>query len=371
MYAFSAGGNVEGGASGGMGRLAAGSVCGIMGEMVTYRDIAKRTGFSATTVSLAWRGYPSITEQTREKVLTAARELGYRPNPLVAALMSSLRSKRRKSVEAILAIISPSAKVDRAKVHPGTRQVHELAAQHAKDCGYQTEELVLDRIEEQHKDLDRILHARRVTGLLLDDAGGLTKRLKLDWSRYSVVRIGSRQPPLVFHTVTVDHSAVVRMAIEGVLARGYTRVGLVLPKWIQDVSDGQFAAAWVVARELQGERRLRSVHACEVLKEGPFLDWVRRDGIDAVITPDHNVLMWLREAGLRVPEDVGVAHTDTTHPWWPFSGVEQDRDTMVRFAVELLISECNHNHRGCPDHPVRTSALGIWRDGETLRPPGG
>lgn len=320
-----------------------------------------------TTVSLALRGSNSITSETSRRVREAAEELGYRPNPLVAALMSSLRSKRRKSIEAVLGVISPDAQAQRSRVHPGARMVHELAAEHARSCGYQTQEIVLDQVEAAHRDLDRILHARRVTGLLLDDTGELTTRLNLDWSRYSVVRIGSRRHPLMFHTVTTDHHGVIQTALDETLARGARRVGLVLPRWIREVTGDQFAAAWALRRHVQGDKRLAALLLCDELHEGAFLEWVKKEKPDVVITPDHNVLMWLRSAGIRVPEEIGLVHTDTTHPWWPFSGMEQDRSTMVRFAVELLISECNHNHRGLPEQPVRTGTPAFWRDGETLR----
>ena len=334
---------------------------------ITYRDVARKAGVSMTTVSLALRGSSSITEETSRRVRDAAEELGYRPNPLVAALMTSLRSKRRQSVEAILGVISPTAHAHRSRVHPGARQFHELAAEHARACGYQTEEIVLDHVESAHRDLDRILHAKRVTGLLLADAGGLTTRIDLDWSRYSVVRIGSRHPPLMFHTVTTDHFALIQTALDETLARGARRVGLILPRWIREVTGDQFAAAWALRRHVQGDTRLASLLLCDELHKGDVLDWVRREKPDVVITPDHNVLMWLRGAGIRVPEDIGLVHTDTTHPWWPFSGMEQDRATMVRFAVGLLISECNHNHRGQPEQPVLTGTPAFWRDGETLR----
>ena len=48
------------------------------------RDIARVTGVSQSTVSRVLSGAPTIVPiagQTRERVLTAARELRYRPNP--------------------------------------------------------------------------------------------------------------------------------------------------------------------------------------------------------------------------------------------------------------------------------------------------
>ena len=43
---------------------------------VTLRQIAEKTGVSVNTVSLALRGMSNISDETREKVVRAARELG-------------------------------------------------------------------------------------------------------------------------------------------------------------------------------------------------------------------------------------------------------------------------------------------------------
>lgn len=52
----------------------------------TLRDVAKRAGLSAATVSRALSGHPYVDTETRSRALRAARELGYRPNMLARAL---------------------------------------------------------------------------------------------------------------------------------------------------------------------------------------------------------------------------------------------------------------------------------------------
>ena len=44
---------------------------------VTLKQIAEKTGVSINTVSLALRGMSNISDETRERVVRAARELGY------------------------------------------------------------------------------------------------------------------------------------------------------------------------------------------------------------------------------------------------------------------------------------------------------
>ncbi|MBI5961538.1 MAG: LacI family DNA-binding transcriptional regulator, partial [Chloroflexi bacterium] len=46
----------------------------------TIRDVAERAGVGIGTVSRVLNGSPSVSEETREKVLEVIRELGFRPN---------------------------------------------------------------------------------------------------------------------------------------------------------------------------------------------------------------------------------------------------------------------------------------------------
>src|SRR5262245_62168264 len=54
----------------------------------TTRDVAKRAGVSVSAVSRTFTKGASVSAATREKVLAAARALGYRPNILARSLMT-------------------------------------------------------------------------------------------------------------------------------------------------------------------------------------------------------------------------------------------------------------------------------------------
>ncbi len=62
--------------------------------MVTIKDIAKRANVSISTVSYALNGNPIISEETRERVLSIAKELDYVPN-------GAARNLKRKKSEII------------------------------------------------------------------------------------------------------------------------------------------------------------------------------------------------------------------------------------------------------------------------------
>ncbi|WP_458792735.1 LacI family DNA-binding transcriptional regulator [Yoonia sp. MH D7] len=66
-------------------------------ERVTADDVALRAGVSRSTVSRAFSPGRPVQEQTRQRILKAAEELGYQPNALAQALTS-----RRSQIVGIL-----------------------------------------------------------------------------------------------------------------------------------------------------------------------------------------------------------------------------------------------------------------------------
>ncbi|MBC7223527.1 MAG: LacI family DNA-binding transcriptional regulator, partial [Anaerolineae bacterium] len=61
---------------------------GTVPKKVTSEDVAREAGVSRTTVSFVLNNTPNtnISEETRQRVLEAARNLGYRPDAAARAL---------------------------------------------------------------------------------------------------------------------------------------------------------------------------------------------------------------------------------------------------------------------------------------------
>jgi len=64
--------------------------------MVTQAQIARKLGLSRQLVTFALAGYPQVSAKSRKRILDAAREMGYRPNPHAQALR-----KRRTGIFAL------------------------------------------------------------------------------------------------------------------------------------------------------------------------------------------------------------------------------------------------------------------------------
>lgn len=60
-------------------------------ERVTLRDVAHKSGFSTSTVSIVLSGAPLsryVAAGTKERIRKAAKDLGYRPDVLARSLLS-------------------------------------------------------------------------------------------------------------------------------------------------------------------------------------------------------------------------------------------------------------------------------------------
>lgn len=56
--------------------------------MVSIKEVAKKAGVAISTVSKVLNGYPNISQETKEKVNAAIKELNYIPNSIASALSS-------------------------------------------------------------------------------------------------------------------------------------------------------------------------------------------------------------------------------------------------------------------------------------------
>jgi len=75
----------------------------------------------------------------------------------------------------------------------------------------------------------------------------------------------------------------------------------------------------------------------------------------------------LREAGYRVPHDIGLAATSVLDGNAD-AGIYQQSEEIGKAAVQLLISLIHHNEHGIPEIPREVLIVGRWQDGSTLPP---
>jgi LacI family transcriptional regulator len=174
--------------------------------------VAARAGVSQPTVSLVLSSNPKarVASATRERVLRAAEELGYRPNVVARSLV------RRRSY-ALGVVVPDIANQFFADVVSGAERV-------ATEEGY-----ALFLCEQRDVPLDRrleALRARQVDGVILD-AAGASAVPQAAFEGLNIVLID--QPSERWPGVASDAEGAGRLAAEHLLALGHRSIAFVGP----------------------------------------------------------------------------------------------------------------------------------------------
>jgi len=77
---------------------------------------------------------------------------------------------------------------------------------------------------------------------------------------------------------------------------------------------------------------------------------------------------WLREMGLKIPEDIGLIQLERRRSAPLTSGMDQHNDVVGASAVEMLIGMIQNNESGIPAFPKATLIGSTWIEGKTVRP---
>ena len=132
---------------------------------VRMREIARELGVDASTVSRALRGDPRIGVGLSKTIRSAAERLGYRPNPLVSALMANRRRGKTADADVVALVTCYDGEDWRQK--DVCRWEYEGIRRRAAHLGFRLEVFALEDYGGNAARLERTLRARGIVGVLL------------------------------------------------------------------------------------------------------------------------------------------------------------------------------------------------------------
>jgi LacI family transcriptional regulator len=291
--------------------------------------------------------------------------MGYRPNPLVSALIRSRRDPHRRKYHATLGYLLPLWPGGATAYREDYRQMMDGAAAAAADFGYRLEFISLDSSAGDVRRMTEILGARNIAGLIIPPLHTASSEIGVEWSRWPVVAIGFSQRisvPRVAH----DHGRAVRSAVSQLIAAERTRVGLVLPRRVSDKVEGRWVAAFLHERSVQRPGLLvPPLLLDETDDQAVFGRWAKRHRPDAIIGLQHQtpIRRWLRERGWRGGRDVMLVTLDARPSGEQCAGIDQDYAALGGVAVEQLVNRIER--RGIALRSVANFIVmveGSWRD---------
>jgi LacI family transcriptional regulator len=337
-----------------------------MERRVTLRDIAKRTGYHYSTVSLALRGDLRIRGGTRETILRVAKELGYRPDPMLGKLAAYRRGlKHPVSAASMAYLVNWSSRELWGKEHSETRFL-EGAKRRANELGYHLEEVWANEPKLTGRRLSEILSTRNYDGLVVARTPSGRGHLGLDWSQFSAVKIGHSLVYPRLHCVENNQYQIMQLAIRTLRRKGYRRVGLAMRALSDETVNHGWKAGYLVETDRPGFERIPML-ITKNWNAATFKKWFQRYNPQVVVSVHLKILNWLRELGVRVPDDVGYVDLDCNDRSGARAGVYQRYEQVGAAAVNALNGLIMHSERGIPETPQLILLEGMWVDGATLK----
>jgi LacI family transcriptional regulator/LacI family repressor for deo operon, udp, cdd, tsx, nupC, and nupG len=342
-------------------------------KRVNQRDVAKAAGVHRTTVCLALKNHPSIPVKTRERIAGLAKQMGYVPDPMLAALASYRTRLRPRAFQGSLAWLINSAGGFEWSAFPHYREYHQGAVERAKFHGYNLELFDINSPGMMPARLFSILRARYINGVLLCPQPKAGTTLACPWEQVSAVTFGYKLSNPCLHTVTAAHHRNMVRAMRELQSRGYCRIGFAFSRGHDEGTDRNYLAGYL--NEMIGYETNKR------LPIPPFLEsfrrktagvkaWLRKYKPDAIVTGEYQAFEILTKAGIRIPEELGVAcATLPSDRSTKLAGVLEDSVRIGAIAVDLLVAAIQQGEKGVPEYPVRHLVEGIWHEGDTLRPP--
>jgi LacI family transcriptional regulator len=300
---------------------------------ITIADVARHCGLSIAAVSQALNPNSpqrTLRSQTRERIVTAARELGFRPSWRAKALAN-------RSTQTI-GLIS-------GRIVPFMSGVNEtLTETLAHHLGQRGFHLLLIPWIDHAEPVQQILSADRLDGCVVTAPLPADISTVIDRSPVPLVLLNLRSALPVAQIVPDDaHGA--RLVTRHVIELGHRRIAFLMYK-----PEAHFSVTERQRGVLETARKAGLGSGVTVYSDVPYDRFVSDvvaapGGPTAVICYDHAVAAELTyalwRAGLRVPRDVSVAAFNDVYALErmtpPVTTVALPAEAMAKQAVELLL----------------------------------
>lgn len=336
---------------------------------VTIKDLAAHLKLSTATISLALRNHPRISTATRERVQAAAKEMAYKPNPMVSSLMARISTGRENDQGVVLAWLNCHS--DEKMFHYPSSFNHGLyagAKERAEELGYTLEEFHLKTRGMTMARMQQILETRGITGLIIPPLRSPKGHLRFKWEQFAAVAIGHSMARPRLHRVSPDQYYNIRLAIRELIHAKKTRLGLALlcSKNNLPQTDNRLDNRWSAAFA-QYQMGLPTKQRIPILYYQPeerdkVRRWMERYRPEAVLGDSPCVRWYLEEKGIKNGSIYHHVQLDWSEDRTDFvATVDQQPRLVGSAAVDLLTAQLQRNERGIPETPKLVEIPGVWR----------
>ncbi len=326
-----------------------------MNKKVNIKDIARVANVSHTTVSRALNNKSRIRNETKEKILSIAKELGYRPNLIAKSLVMS----RTRTLGLVITNIA----------NPFYTELAQGIEKTATRLGYNIILCSTQSNISTEKQYIEMLRSKGVDGIIFSSAHIEDPNIvDLAEEGFPVVLVNRRTyHPIVkdkIDYVGVDNALGGFLAVEHLIRIGYKRIGMI----------GGSAESSVGLERLEGGKKALRVYGVEprdeFFLEGNFLkksgyqgakQFLKMAEIPSAIFAMNDymalgIYQAILEEGIRIPEDIAlIGFNDiefSSIQGIDLSTIGQKKFEMGAIAVEMLVERIEKGDQNRPAKEV-------------------
>ncbi|MBC2602780.1 LacI family DNA-binding transcriptional regulator [Puniceicoccus vermicola] len=333
---------------------------------VRQKDIAAEVGVSTMLVSIALRGMPGVSEETRKKIQACAKKMGYHPDPAMSALADYRRRTRPANSYAQLAYVT-NYPVKNAPEWDFANEFFIGAKKRGLEYGYEVISYWLREHGCTLRKASSILFNRGIKGLLIAPLPKEEGHLDLTWKYFSAVAIGTSMASPKLDYVAFDHHNAMQMALRKMRERGYKRIGLLLRNSSSRLRHAAYDA-YLGDQYRNNRESMLPPLLQHNFSSSEFWTWYDTCKPDALITDsDYTIMGLLDERKLKAPEDLGVVcyskfSTESPH----IAAINQNLRDIGATAVDRLHTNLLRSAYGIPEHSYAMLVEGYWTEGTTI-----
>ena len=322
----------------------------------TMHDVARLAGVSQTTVSFVLNNAPNanISEETRQRILAAVAQLGYRPN----AIAKNLRSQRSHAIGLVTDLIASTPYAGRI-------------VQGAQDAAAEFDKVLFlantgGNAHVEKTAIETMLN-HQIEGLIYATMFHRDVTPPPELSHIPSVLLNCKDPQRSLPSVVPDEFTSAFNAVRLLVEKGHRAIGFINSIDTGPATQGRLAGYTQALQEYNipiaeelicyGESRQNSgyVNGMRLMQQTPrptaifcFNDQVAMGVYEA-----------LHELRLRIPEDVAVIGFDNldiiaAYLRPPLSTMELPHYQMGQWAVRFLVSP---SEQPCADEPVQQTLI--------------
>jgi DNA-binding LacI/PurR family transcriptional regulator len=309
-----------------------------MAKRVTIQQVAKEASVSVASVSLYLNNKPGLAEDTRDRIASAVRKLGYTPRRQNGTQVDP-------SLIGLLVERLPFSMF--SELHYG-EVLHGMEAQ-ARELGYHLSLIVVEPTQPLKQMTERL---RYVAGVIVLGAGDITEAVirQALAEEHAVLLVDVNLPALMVDSVLVDNVGGGYQVTKYLLDKGYKNIACIqgpskYPSLVERFQGYCFA-------HIEAGKKLNSKLIQPSISKGfpnkgyremkALLE--RREFFDAVFCVSDRAalgaLQALHEAKVRIPQEVALVGFEdvpqVSHTSPPLTTVKMPKNLMGRVAIQRL-----------------------------------